>query len=99
MQAITRRLGQQYLRPTASISSIKSIYPLSYHYYGGDHPRYGSTLAFHKGTGHLIRKGTGGRSSISGIIATFLDLLDSLVVILCNSLVIIIDLIDHHSTQ
>ncbi|XP_039013827.1 NADH dehydrogenase [ubiquinone] 1 alpha subcomplex subunit 9, mitochondrial-like [Hibiscus syriacus] len=36
---------------------------------GGDHPRYGSTLASHKGTGHLIRKGTGGRSSVSGIIA------------------------------
>nr|KJB42342.1 hypothetical protein B456_007G150200 [Gossypium raimondii] len=70
MQAITRRLGHQSLRPTASISSIKSIYPLSDHYYGGDHPRYGSTLASHKGMGHLVRKGTGGRSSVSGIIAT-----------------------------
>ncbi|KAG4120375.1 hypothetical protein ERO13_D11G140000v2 [Gossypium hirsutum] len=70
MQAITRRLGHQSLRPTASISSIKSIYPLSGHYYGGDHPRYGSTLASHKGMGHLVRKGTGGRSSVSGIIAT-----------------------------
>ncbi|XVF72092.1 hypothetical protein PTKIN_Ptkin12aG0093800 [Pterospermum kingtungense] len=71
MQAITRRLGQQSLRPTASFSSIKSIYPLcSDHYYGVDHPRYGSTLAAHKGLGHLVRKGTGGRSSVSGIIAT-----------------------------
>ncbi|XVF21497.1 hypothetical protein REPUB_Repub12eG0095200 [Reevesia pubescens] len=70
MQAITRRLGQQSLRPTPSISSIKSIYPLSAHYYGGDHPRYGSTLAAHKGMGLLVRKGTGGRSSVSGIIAT-----------------------------
>ncbi|KHG08643.1 hypothetical protein F383_12346 [Gossypium arboreum] len=70
MQAITRRLGHQSLRPTASISSIKSICALSDHYYGGDHPRYGSTLASHKGMGHLVRKGTGGRSSVSGIIAT-----------------------------
>ncbi|KAL4352888.1 hypothetical protein GQ457_06G028550 [Hibiscus cannabinus] len=70
MQAITRRLGQHSLRPTPSIPSINSIYPLSDHYYGGDHPRYGSTLASHKGMGHLVRKGTGGRSSVSGIIAT-----------------------------
>ena len=31
--------------------------------YGADHPRYGSTLAA-KGPGHIIRKGTGGRSSV-----------------------------------
>ncbi|XVE77998.1 hypothetical protein DITRI_Ditri13aG0108900 [Diplodiscus trichospermus] len=70
MQAISRRLGQQSLRPTASVSSIKSIYPLSDHYYGVDYSRCGSTLAAHKGSGHVVRKGTGGRSSVSGIIAT-----------------------------
>ncbi|XVE72852.1 hypothetical protein DITRI_Ditri11bG0071300 [Diplodiscus trichospermus] len=72
MQAITRRLGQQCLRPTASISSIKSIYPLSDRFsdYGVNNLRYGSTLAAHKGFGHLVRKGTGGRSSVSGIVAT-----------------------------
>ena len=31
--------------------------------YGVDQPRYGSTLAT-KGVGHLVRKGTGGRSSV-----------------------------------
>jgi hypothetical protein len=31
--------------------------------YGADHPRYGSTLAT-KGMGPLVRKGTGGRSSV-----------------------------------
>ncbi|KAH7691922.1 NADH dehydrogenase (ubiquinone) 1 alpha subcomplex subunit 9 protein [Dioscorea alata] len=31
--------------------------------------RYGSTLSV-KGTGNLVRKGTGGRSSVSGIVAT-----------------------------
>ncbi|TXG63908.1 hypothetical protein EZV62_010902 [Acer yangbiense] len=38
--------------------------------YGADHPRYGSTLVTNKGVGHLVRKGTGGRSSVSGIVAT-----------------------------
>ncbi|GMY06200.1 NADH dehydrogenase [ubiquinone] 1 alpha subcomplex subunit 9, mitochondrial-like [Fagus crenata] len=68
MQAISRRVGQQYLK---SSTSIKSIYPLSFsdHCYGADHPRYGSTLAT-KGMGPLVRKGTGGRSSVSGIVAT-----------------------------
>ncbi|XVF81077.1 hypothetical protein PTKIN_Ptkin15bG0127500 [Pterospermum kingtungense] len=70
MQAITRRLGQQSLRPTASISSLNSVYPLSDHYYGVDRSRYRSTLAAHKGLGHIVRKGTGGRSSVSGIVAT-----------------------------
>ncbi|KAF7804592.1 NADH dehydrogenase [ubiquinone] 1 alpha subcomplex subunit 9, mitochondrial-like [Senna tora] len=37
--------------------------------YGADRERYVSTLAT-KGVGHLVRKGTGGRSSVSGIIAT-----------------------------
>lgn len=35
--------------------------------YGADHPRYGSSLAT-KGVGHLIRKGTGGRSSVRYIV-------------------------------
>ncbi|KAF8401998.1 hypothetical protein HHK36_012949 [Tetracentron sinense] len=75
MQAYSRRLGQQYLKPAPVLSSLKSIYPLcgdcsiSISDYGTDHPRYGSTLAT-KGVGHLIRKGTGGRSSVSGIVAT-----------------------------
>ncbi|XP_015901149.1 NADH dehydrogenase [ubiquinone] 1 alpha subcomplex subunit 9, mitochondrial [Ziziphus jujuba] len=69
MQSISRRLGHQSLRPSHSVASLKSIYPLSDHYYGADHPKYGSTLAT-KGAGHLVRKGTGGRSSVSGIVAT-----------------------------
>ncbi|CAK7349503.1 unnamed protein product [Dovyalis caffra] len=73
MQAISRRLGHQSLKPSASLSSFKSIYPVSDHcnppYHGADHQRYGSTLAT-KGVGHLVRKGTGGRSSVSGIVAT-----------------------------
>lgn len=63
MLAISRRLGHQ----EASIASLKSIYPLYYN--GTDHSRYGSTLT-PKGVGHLVRKGTGGRSSVSGIVAT-----------------------------
>ncbi|KAG6787476.1 hypothetical protein POTOM_009116 [Populus tomentosa] len=69
MQAISRRLGHQSLKPAASLSSFKSIYPLSDHHYGADHQRHASSLAA-KGVGHLIRKGTGGRSSVSGIVAT-----------------------------
>ncbi|KAL6516213.1 hypothetical protein OROGR_019518 [Orobanche gracilis] len=38
-------------------------------YYGAENHRLASTLAT-KGVGHLVRKGTGGRSSVSGIIAT-----------------------------
>ncbi|CAK9149962.1 unnamed protein product [Ilex paraguariensis] len=68
MQAVSRRLGHQILKPSPSIFSLKSIYPLSDHYYGADHPRYASTLTT-KGVGHLVRKGTGGRSSVSGIVA------------------------------
>ncbi|KAK0583538.1 hypothetical protein LWI29_037986 [Acer saccharum] len=66
MQAVASRLGRQ----SSSISSLQSIYPLSHYYYGADHPRYGSTLVTNKGVGHLVRKGTGGRSSVSGIVAT-----------------------------
>ncbi|OVA02296.1 hypothetical protein BVC80_9099g94 [Macleaya cordata] len=69
MQGYTRRLGQQYLKSSTSLSSLKSIYPVSDKYYGIDHPRFGSNLAT-KGVGHLVRKGTGGRSSVSGIVAT-----------------------------
>ncbi|XP_059660187.1 NADH dehydrogenase [ubiquinone] 1 alpha subcomplex subunit 9, mitochondrial [Cornus florida] len=69
MQAISRRLGHQSFKSNAAISSFKSIYPLYDQCYGADHPRYASTLTT-KGVGHLVRKGTGGRSSVSGIIAT-----------------------------
>ncbi|TQE09775.1 hypothetical protein C1H46_004549 [Malus baccata] len=67
-KAVSKRVGRQYLTQSSSISSLKSIYPLSDHYYGADRPKYGSTLAT-KGVGHLVRKGTGGRSSVSGIVA------------------------------
>ncbi|KAG7025254.1 NADH dehydrogenase [ubiquinone] 1 alpha subcomplex subunit 9, mitochondrial [Cucurbita argyrosperma subsp. argyrosperma] len=70
MQALSRRLTQQQsLNSPSSISSLKLIYPLSHHYSGADRPRYESTLAT-RGVGHLVRKGTGGRSSVSGIVAT-----------------------------
>ncbi|KAF5482500.1 hypothetical protein F2P56_003064 [Juglans regia] len=70
MQAISRRLGHQSLKASSpSTLSLKPIYPVSDHCYGADHPRYGSSLA-NKGVGHLIRKGTGGRSSVSGLVAT-----------------------------
>ncbi|KAK4482366.1 hypothetical protein RD792_009519 [Penstemon davidsonii] len=36
---------------------------------GAENPRFASSLAT-KGVGHLVRKGTGGRSSVSGIVAT-----------------------------
>ncbi|KAL2470585.1 NADH dehydrogenase [ubiquinone] 1 alpha subcomplex subunit 9 [Abeliophyllum distichum] len=66
MQAVSRRLGHQYIKQSPAISSL---YPLSDRYYGGENPRYQSTLTT-KGVGHLVRKGTGGRSSVSGIVAT-----------------------------
>lgn len=72
MQAIARRLGHHSLKPstTAAISSFDpSFNPYFHHYNGADSPRYASNLTA-RGTGHLVRKGTGGRSSISGIIAT-----------------------------
>lgn len=67
MQAYRRCLltQQQYLKP--SLFHVTSTFPLSDN--GIDHPRQGSTLATN-GVGHLVRKGTGGRSSVSGIIAT-----------------------------
>ncbi|XP_020228545.1 NADH dehydrogenase [ubiquinone] 1 alpha subcomplex subunit 9, mitochondrial isoform X2 [Cajanus cajan] len=66
MQTLARRLGHQSLKPS---TSLKFIYPISDHHYVADHERYVSTLAT-KGVGHLVRKGTGGRSSVSGIVAT-----------------------------
>ncbi|KAG6576077.1 NADH dehydrogenase [ubiquinone] 1 alpha subcomplex subunit 9, mitochondrial, partial [Cucurbita argyrosperma subsp. sororia] len=70
MQAISRRLAQQQsLNSPSSIASLKFIYPLSHPHCGADRPRYESTLAT-RGVGHLVRKGTGGRSSVSGIVAT-----------------------------
>ncbi|XP_020228544.1 NADH dehydrogenase [ubiquinone] 1 alpha subcomplex subunit 9, mitochondrial isoform X1 [Cajanus cajan] len=72
MQTLARRLGHQSLKPS---TSLKFIYPISDHRnlpfpnYVADHERYVSTLAT-KGVGHLVRKGTGGRSSVSGIVAT-----------------------------
>lgn len=70
MQAISRRLGHQYInRSPASVSSFRSLYPLSDQYYVVENPRFASSLTT-KGVGHLVRKGTGGRSSVSGIVAT-----------------------------
>ncbi|KAL8160698.1 hypothetical protein V2J09_002235 [Rumex salicifolius] len=66
MQAISRRLGQQ---PSPGISALKYLYPTNEIYCGLDHPRYGSNVA-PNAPGHIARKGTGGRSSVSGIIAT-----------------------------
>ncbi|ESW16402.1 hypothetical protein PHAVU_007G153700 [Phaseolus vulgaris] len=66
MQTIARRLGHQSLK---SSTSLRAIYPISDHHYVADHERFVSTIA-NKGVGHLVRKGTGGRSSVSGIIAT-----------------------------
>ncbi|XP_058207710.1 NADH dehydrogenase [ubiquinone] 1 alpha subcomplex subunit 9, mitochondrial [Rhododendron vialii] len=68
MQAVSRRLGHQNLIPCRSISSLKSLYPLHDDHYGAHHPRFASNIAT-KGIGHLVRKGTGGRSSVSGIIS------------------------------
>ncbi|KAK6164342.1 hypothetical protein DH2020_001206 [Rehmannia glutinosa] len=70
MQTVYRRLGHQYIKQSpAPISSFKSVYAIPDQYYGADNSRLSSTLAT-KGVGHLVRKGTGGRSSVSGIVAT-----------------------------
>nr|VDD58556.1 unnamed protein product [Brassica oleracea] len=72
-QAVSRRLVQRPLGGGASIyssSSIRSLYGVpDHHLNGADNRRYSSSLAT-KGVGHLARKGTGGRSSVSGIVAT-----------------------------
>ncbi|ONK63813.1 uncharacterized protein A4U43_C07F19210 [Asparagus officinalis] len=69
MQASLRRSSRSLLDHSRVISPLKSIYPLSSSGYGFDHRRYVSTIDV-KGAGHLVRKGTGGRSSVSGIVAT-----------------------------
>ncbi|KAF6144406.1 hypothetical protein GIB67_024633, partial [Kingdonia uniflora] len=66
MQAYSRRLGHQLLNPSPAISSLHNA--ISNNYYGADHPRFQSTLA-NRGVGHLVCKGTGGRSSVSGLVA------------------------------
>ncbi|CAN6904421.1 unnamed protein product, partial [Brassica oleracea] len=71
-QAVSRRLIQRPLAGGASIyssSSLRSLHGVSDHLSGNDNRRYSSSLAT-KGVGHLARKGTGGRSSVSGIVAT-----------------------------
>ncbi|KAB2602017.1 ABC transporter C family member 5-like [Pyrus ussuriensis x Pyrus communis] len=57
-----------HLRKAVSDSSPSQIGEFFHGHYGADRPKYGSTLAT-KGVGHLVRKGTGGRSSVSGIVA------------------------------
>ncbi|KAG1359672.1 putative Myosin-8 [Cocos nucifera] len=69
MQACWRRSGRGLLDHSPALSPFKSIYPLPSDGYGIDHQRHVSTISV-KGTGHVVRKGTGGRSSVSGIIAT-----------------------------
>ncbi|PIA40062.1 hypothetical protein AQUCO_02500052v1 [Aquilegia coerulea] len=68
MQTYSRRLGHQILNQSPALSYLNSLYSVSNTNYGIDHPRYVSDLA-NKGVGHLVRKGTGGRSSVSGITA------------------------------
>ncbi|XP_068659929.1 NADH dehydrogenase [ubiquinone] 1 alpha subcomplex subunit 9, mitochondrial isoform X2 [Aristolochia californica] len=67
LQAYRRCLVNQSLSRSPSVSPLKSIYYISD--YQIDHPRHGSTLAS-QGAGYIVRKGTGGRSSVSGIVAT-----------------------------
>ncbi|KAL8490025.1 hypothetical protein ACS0TY_025792 [Phlomoides rotata] len=70
MQAVCRRWSHQHIRQSpAQIDCFKSLYPISDPFNGVENPRLASTLAT-KGVGHLVRKGTGGRSSVSGIVAT-----------------------------
>ncbi|KAI3829793.1 hypothetical protein L1987_03921 [Smallanthus sonchifolius] len=69
MQTISRRLARENLSSRSAIYSLKSLHPISDPYYGAYDRRYASTLTT-KGVGHLVRKGTGGRSSVSGIVAT-----------------------------
>ncbi|XP_074583007.1 NADH dehydrogenase [ubiquinone] 1 alpha subcomplex subunit 9, mitochondrial [Curcuma longa] len=69
MQACCRRSARRFLDQSSSIPAFNSIYPLPSYDGGSGRPRCGSTVAVH-GTGHLVRKGTGGRSSVSGIVAT-----------------------------
>ncbi|KAF9594224.1 hypothetical protein IFM89_028881 [Coptis chinensis] len=73
MQNYSRRFKQKLLNPTSS--TLLSSSSLNSHsslidstYYGIDRPRHVSNIA-NRGVGHLVRKGTGGRSSVSGIVA------------------------------
>lgn len=69
MQGSVRRPLQRILaKPAAVHPTFSSIHPLLPEY-DGLQARHGSNIAF-KGAGHLVRKGTGGRSSVSGIVAT-----------------------------
>ncbi|MFS7902418.1 hypothetical protein Hanom_Chr01g00011061 [Helianthus anomalus] len=63
MQTVSRRLARENLSSRSSIYSLKSLYPVSDRCYGEYDRRYASTLTT-KGIGHLVRKGTGGRSSV-----------------------------------
>ncbi|XP_042375434.1 NADH dehydrogenase [ubiquinone] 1 alpha subcomplex subunit 9, mitochondrial [Zingiber officinale] len=69
MQACCRRSARRFLDQSPAIPAFNSIYPLPSYDGGSGRPRCASTVAVH-GTGHLVRKGTGGRSSVSGIVAT-----------------------------
>ncbi|KAL0918330.1 hypothetical protein M5K25_010334 [Dendrobium thyrsiflorum] len=68
MEACLRRSGKRLFSPSLLSSSSKSIYPLSSGYWA-DSIRNVSTVSI-KGAGNIARKGTGGRSSVSGIVAT-----------------------------
>ncbi|KAJ0963650.1 hypothetical protein J5N97_028772 [Dioscorea zingiberensis] len=65
-----RRSGR-LLDHSPAIAALKSQWPISSYGLGCEYEqcRYGSTLTA-KGAGNLVRKGTGGRSSVSGIVAT-----------------------------
>ncbi|KAK8964068.1 hypothetical protein KSP40_PGU009506 [Platanthera guangdongensis] len=69
MEACLRRSGRRLLNPLFSSSAARSIYPLPSTSYGTDYTRNVSTISI-KGAGNIVRKGTGGRSSVSGIVAT-----------------------------
>ncbi|XP_020698517.1 NADH dehydrogenase [ubiquinone] 1 alpha subcomplex subunit 9, mitochondrial [Dendrobium catenatum] len=68
MEACLRRSGKRLLNPSSLSSSSRSTYPLSSGYWV-DSIRNVSTVSI-KGAGNIVRKGTGGRSSVSGIVAT-----------------------------
>ncbi|CAN6486060.1 unnamed protein product [Victoria cruziana] len=63
MEVYSRRVGPLM----RSSTTLRCLYASSECRY--EHPRHASSLAV-KGVGHLVRKGTGGRSSVSGIVAT-----------------------------
>ncbi|XP_020590101.1 NADH dehydrogenase [ubiquinone] 1 alpha subcomplex subunit 9, mitochondrial [Phalaenopsis equestris] len=70
MEACLRRSGRRLLNSSfpPSSSSSRFIYPISSGYLA-DYSRNVSTISI-KGAGNIVRKGTGGRSSVSGIVAT-----------------------------